>query len=74
MKEVKGRERAVERVTVTVSTADGKVITLMYDQITHAEIRELFQVTERDRVPQNRCSIEFGYGSLRVEEGEEVTD
>lgn len=68
MKEVKGRERAVDIVAVTVSTVDGKVRTLVYDQITHAEIKERFQVLGPDFVPQNRCSIEFGFCSMRVEE------
>lgn len=68
MKEVKGRERAVERVTVTVSTVDGKVRTLVYDQVTSANIAEYFQDTDRDFVPQNRCLIDFGFCSMRVEE------
>lgn len=68
MKEVKGRERAVDRVTVTVSTVDGKVRTLVYDQITNVNISEYFQDTGKDFVPQNRCLIEFWFCSMRVEE------
>lgn len=64
----KSEERRVEKVTVTISTVDGKVRTLVYDQITDANIAEYFQVSGEGFAPQNRCSIEFGFCSMRVEE------
>lgn len=64
----RAEERAVDRVTVTISTVDGTVRTLVYDQITHAEIKEHFEVKGEGFVPQKKCQIEFGYCSLRVEE------
>ena len=66
----KADERRVENVTVTVtiSTVDRKVRTLVYDQITHAEITEHFEAKGNGFVPQKNCKIEFGFCSMRVEE------
>ena len=68
MSEVKGREKTVDKITVTVSTVDGKTRTLVYNKITNANIAEYFQDTDRDFPPQNRCLIDFSFYSMRVEE------
>lgn len=67
MTKIKGKERMADSITVTISTVDGEVRTIVYDQIEDVDITEHLQIAGEGFVPQHRCKIEFGFCSMRVE-------